>query len=153
VNASSSSGPLAVIERLIAAINQQDLDAFVNCFAPDYQSEQPLHPDRAFSGRDQVRQNWAAVFAGMPDVHWEVLRSAVRGATVWVEVQGSGTRLSDGKRISLGGVLINEVRDGQIVAARIYFDEVTSSGEGIEASIEGLYEGPAGRAASNRTSQ
>jgi ketosteroid isomerase-like protein len=133
---------LAVIERLIDAINRHDLEAFLACVAPDYQSTQPLHPDRTFQGREQVRQNWTAVFAGMPDVQWSVLQSAVNGDTVWIEVQGRGTRASDGAPIEFGGILIQQVRDGQIVAARIYFEEIATDGAGITASIAQLYERP-----------
>ena len=131
--------PLAVIERLLEALNRHDLDAFVACFASDYRSEQPLHPDRAFQGRDQVRQNWAAVFAGMPDVQWDLLRSAVSGDVVWIEVSGRGTRLSDGAHVALGGVLINQVQNEHIVSARIYFDEIAAAGAGIDSSIDELY--------------
>src|SRR3954463_1252993 len=99
-----------VIKRLINAINGHDLDEFMSCIAPGYHSVQPLHPDREFRGSAQVQQNWSAVFAGMPDLNWEVLRWAVDGQTVWIEVHGRGTRVSDGARIELGGVLINEVR-------------------------------------------
>ncbi len=66
----SDTDPLAVIQRLLDAINRHDLEAFLGCIAPDYQSTLPLHPDRTFKGREQVRQNWTAVFAGMPDVQW-----------------------------------------------------------------------------------
>ena len=138
---SSTPFPLAVIERLLEAVNRHDLDAFMACFAPGYHSEQPLHPDRAFQGSDQVRRNWAGVFAGMPDVHWELLRSAIDGTTVWIEVRASGTRVSDGAHVVLGGVLINEVVADRLVAARIYFDEIAQTGEGIDAAIEQLYEG------------
>jgi hypothetical protein len=33
-------------------------------------------PGRAFVGSQQVRRNWAEVFAGVPDFHAELLRSA-----------------------------------------------------------------------------
>ncbi len=137
----SDTDPLAVIERLSDAINRHDLDACLACIAPDYQSTQPLHPDRTFQGREQVRQNWTAVFAGMPDVRWTVLQSAVTGNMVWIEVRARGTRTSDGVHVELGGVLIQEVHDGQIVAARIYFDEIATTGTGIAASITQLYTG------------
>jgi hypothetical protein len=45
-------------------VAQSDLDAFMELFADDYRSEQPAHPNRAFRGADQVRENWASVFAG-----------------------------------------------------------------------------------------
>jgi hypothetical protein len=46
-----------VAERLAAAMNVRDIEAFVALFDEDYDSRQPAHPDRAFHGRDQVRQN------------------------------------------------------------------------------------------------
>ena len=49
-----------VMNRLLAAMNAHDLDAFVACFALDYRSEQPVHPSRAFEGSDKVRENWRA---------------------------------------------------------------------------------------------
>ena len=36
----------AVIERLREAMNRHDPDAMVECFDPDYRSEQPAHPNR-----------------------------------------------------------------------------------------------------------
>ena len=40
-----------MMDRVLAAMNAHDIDAFVACFATDYRSEQPAHPDRAFSGQ------------------------------------------------------------------------------------------------------
>jgi hypothetical protein len=64
-----------ITDRLLAAMNAHDLDAFVACFAVDYESQQPAHPNRAFRGRDQVRKNWQGVFAGIPDFTAEILLS------------------------------------------------------------------------------
>jgi hypothetical protein len=66
----------AVMNQLLAAMNAHDLDAFVACFAPEYHSEQPAHPSRTFDGRDQVRVNWARVFAGVRDFSAELVASA-----------------------------------------------------------------------------
>ena len=41
-----------IMARLGAAITDHDLDAFVSLFATDYQSDQPAHPMRTFSGAD-----------------------------------------------------------------------------------------------------
>ncbi|HVG96369.1 MAG TPA: nuclear transport factor 2 family protein [Chloroflexota bacterium] len=59
--------PRATVERVQRTMNAHDLDTFVACFAPDYASEQPAHPDRAFRGRDQIRHNWARLFASIPE--------------------------------------------------------------------------------------
>jgi hypothetical protein len=39
-----------VLQRMSDAINAHDVDALVSCFANDYKSEQPLHPESAFTG-------------------------------------------------------------------------------------------------------
>lgn len=66
-----------VLERLNAAMNAHDLEALLDCFREDYDSEQPAHPDRGFGGTEQVRANWGAIFAGVPDFKSELLRTAV----------------------------------------------------------------------------
>jgi hypothetical protein len=64
MTAGAEGSPSIVVERLNATVNAHDLDAILACFQDEYQSEQPAHPDRAFQGREQVRQNWSAVFDG-----------------------------------------------------------------------------------------
>jgi ketosteroid isomerase-like protein len=56
----------AVSERLVQAMNAHDLDAQVACFREDYRSEQPAHPARTFTGREQVRQNWSKLLRVQP---------------------------------------------------------------------------------------
>jgi hypothetical protein len=103
-----------VLERLRDAQNGHDLDAFVACFDRQYRSEQPVHPDRAFVGREQVRSNWAEVFAGVPDFQAELLRSADDGDTGWAEWHWQGAR-TDGTRLDMRGVTIFGVREDRIV--------------------------------------
>lgn len=78
-----------VLERLQQALNAHDLAALLVCFAPDFQGDQPLHPDRAFQGPEQVLKNWSVIFQDVPDFHAEVLRSAV----LWEPSGLSGTIL------------------------------------------------------------
>ena len=72
---------------------------------PDYRNETPAHPQRGFTGRDQVRRNWEQIFAAIPDLTAEVLRCAVDGDTVWTEWEHRGTR-PDGSRHLMRGVVI-----------------------------------------------
>jgi ketosteroid isomerase-like protein len=83
--------PADVLARLNAAMNRRDLAAFVACFAPDYESEQPAHPDRRFRGQEQVERNWAAMFAGLPNFRSEIVRSVAHDDTVWIEWRWTGT--------------------------------------------------------------
>jgi len=129
--------PKVVIERLQQAQNQHDLDAFVGCFAPDYQSEQPGHPDRAFRGREQVRKNWSSLFSDMPDFQSELLRSTATDDTVWAEWHWYGT-LADGGQFDWRGVTIFGVQENRIQWGRLYMEPVQESGAGIDATVQSM---------------
>jgi ketosteroid isomerase-like protein len=129
-----------VLERLRDAQNRHDLDAFVACFDPTYDSQQPLHPDRAFVGSQQVRQNWAEIFAGVPDFRAELLRSAEEGDTGWAEWHWHGTR-ADGTRLDMRGVTIFGIRDDRVVWGRLYLEDV-EGGQGIDQAVRHMARGP-----------
>ena len=133
--------PLSVLERLQSALNQHDLDSFVDCFDPDYQSEQPVHPERAFSGRAQVRKNWSAMFSGTPDFHSELVRAASDGEAGWAEFYWSGRR-TDGTRFEMRGMTIFGVRDDRIAWQRLYMEEVEQAGARIDAVVQSLTHKP-----------
>lgn len=126
-----------VIERLVVAMNAHDLDAAAGLIHEDYRSEQPAHPSRAFVGRAQMRANWKAMFTGIPDFHAEIVRSVHDGGTTWSEWRWSGTR-SDGQIFEVRGVTLFEIVDGQIVAGRLYMEDVERDAAGIEQVVEAL---------------
>jgi len=117
-------GARAVLDRLTAAQNEHDLEGMLACFHDDYRSEQPLFPSRSFQGIDQVRANWSALLAAIPDFRAEVLRSAADGDTVFLEVRWTGTK-ADGTPLEERGVLIAGVRDDRISWGRLYIDELS----------------------------
>src|SRR5215218_8389795 len=100
-----------VVQRLDAAMNARDIDAFVACFHEYYESEQPAHPDRAFRGRDRVRRHWSAVFEGVPDFGAQLLRAHAADGTEWSEWRWSGTH-EDGSALDMAGVIVCGVQDG-----------------------------------------
>lgn len=126
-----------VIDRLVAAMNAHDLDAAAGLIHEDYRSEQPVHPGRAFVGRAQMRANWAAMFAGIPDFHAEMRRSVQDGDTVWSEWRWSGTR-TDGQSFEVRGVTLFEITGDQIVAGRLYLEDVERDIVGIEQAVQAL---------------
>lgn len=126
--------PQELAAALALALNAHDVEAFVSLFAPDYDSRQPAHPDRAFVGRDQVRANWSAVFAGVPDFCAELVATAVDVNTLWSEWRWSGTH-EDGSRLEMAGVIVAGVLHGRLTWARLYVEPVESGGEGIEAAV------------------
>ena len=115
--------PKLVFERMIQATNRHDLDAMVACFAPDFRSEQPLHPERDFTGQEGVRKNWSFFFTTVPDIQVDILNEVEEGDTVWAELYYHGIQ-TDGKRFSINGVTIQCIQDGQICWARLYIEPV-----------------------------
>jgi ketosteroid isomerase-like protein len=126
-----------VIDRLAAAVNAHDLDAVAGLIHQDYRSEQPAHPGRAFAGRAQMLANWEAMLTGIPGFCAEICRSVQDGDTTWTEWHWSGTR-SDGQAFEMRGVTLFEVAGGQIVAGRLYLEDVEQDIVSIEQAVEDL---------------
>jgi len=123
-----------VLARLERATNAHDVNALVACFAPDYRNDTPAHPERSFTGRDQVRRNWEQIFAFIPDLTANVLRSAVHGDEAWSEWEHRGTR-RDGSVHMMRGVVIFGVAKGLLTWARFYLEPVQQGGENIDAAV------------------
>jgi len=126
-----------VMDRLLAAINAHDFDAAAGVMHQNYQSEQPTHPGRAFLGRDQMRANWQAMFAGIPDFHAEVLRSVCDGDTIWSEWHWTGTR-DDGQPFEMRGITLFEIAGDYVVAGRLYLENVEREMVDIDQAVENL---------------
>jgi ketosteroid isomerase-like protein len=124
----------SLLTRLERATNTRDLDAVVGCFAPDYRNDTPAHPERSFTGREQVRRNWEQIFAAIPDLTTRVLRSAVNGDEAWTEWEHRGTR-RDGSMHVMRGVVIFGVANGLLAWARFYLEPVREGGENVDAAV------------------
>ena len=129
----ATHGP-AVLARLERATNTHDIDAVVGCFAANYRNDTPVHPERGFTGRDQVRRNWEQIFAAIPDVTATVLRSSVNGDEVWSEWEHRGTR-RDGSAHVMRGVVIFGVADELLSWARFYLEPVQEGGENVDGAV------------------
>ncbi len=112
-----------VIERLQKAQNAHDLEAFLACFAPNFQGNYPLHPDRGFQGIEDVRKNWFTIFDDIPDFHSKLLRSVVEGKTGWAEWYWFGTH-RNGSQFGMRGVTIVGIQADRIEWARLYMETV-----------------------------
>ena len=118
-----------ITESMARAFNRHDLEAFVECFDPDYRSEQPVHPNRGFGGKEQVRKNWSSMFESFPDFRAELMRHSADGDVVWGEWHWKATGLN------MAGVTIMGVEGDQIVWARLYMEPVEENGQGIDEAM------------------
>lgn len=131
---SHTSSALVLIERLKDAVNRHDLESLAGCFADDFLNETPVHPARSFQGREQVRKNWAQIFAGVPDIEADVLGSSVDGVSAWTEWEMRGTR-RDGMRHLMRGVSIFEIGDERFTSVRFYLEPVEDGGAAVDAAV------------------
>jgi ketosteroid isomerase-like protein len=125
---------LTALERLHAAMNRHDLEAMLELFDPDYRSEQPLHPNRGFGGKEQVRKNWSRMLDSFPDFEAELLGHAYSEGTVWSEWRWSATGLN------MAGVTLFGVRDGRIVWGRLYMEPLEEDGKDIDEAVQSITE-------------
>ncbi|GEM_PF-316655 len=130
----AAADPKTVVEKVRRAMNAHDLEGLLALIDPEYESEQPAHPDRVFSGREQVRKNWGAIFTRVPDLRADVLRTIVDGDTVWTEWHWHGVR-ADGTKFDYRGVTLFRIWNGKLMAGRLFMEPVQ------ERKKEGPYGG------------
>jgi ketosteroid isomerase-like protein len=133
----SKLDPLAVVDRLLGAINDHDLEAMVACFDEGYVNETPIHPKRGFRGRDQVRKNWTQIFGTVPQLQAQLIGTAVDGDTVWTEWHMSGGH-RDGAPFEMAGIVIFRVPDTTIASARFYLEPVEQTSGDVNAAVRQL---------------
>ena len=106
-----------MLQVVAKALDGHDLDGIMVHFADDAVFDSPRGPEpwgQRFVGKAQVRQAFAARFAGIPDIRYqddEHLVDGDRGASEWTL---SGTMV-DGTPIEVRGCDLWTFRDGMIV--------------------------------------
>ncbi|MBT2532917.1 nuclear transport factor 2 family protein [Arthrobacter sp. ISL-48] len=123
-----------ILQRLLRSVNAHSLDDLVACFAGDYLNETPVHPQRGFRGREQVRRNWTQIFSQVPDIRARVHGTAGHGDTLWTEWEMSGTR-TDAASFLMRGVVIFGVTKGLISSARFYLEPVEDVSGDVNAAV------------------
>ena len=127
---------LEVIQQMVERTNAHDLGGMAALMHKDYQSEQPFHPARGFGGRAQMKANWGAILAGVPDLRAEVPASVQDGDVVWSEWHWWGTT-EQGQPFDLRAITQFTVRDGLVVRGRLFAELVEQQGGAdINDSVE-----------------
>ncbi|HEV7211822.1 MAG TPA: nuclear transport factor 2 family protein [Blastococcus sp.] len=127
----------ATIAKLRTVMNAHDAEGMAALFAPEYHSEQPAHPNRAFDGHIQVEARWREMFREVPDLVVEVVSEVTVGSTSWVEWIWRGHR-TDGSVFDMRGTtVLGLTRDGLIAEARQYMEPVDHAGA-VEDPVQQL---------------
>lgn len=115
------AAPLAVLRRLVTALNAHDLEDLLACFHPEYESEQPVHPQRGFQGKARLAENWSWVFESFEDFEVQLIDHALQGNTVWTEWRWTGTH-PGGRAFEVRGIMILEVEGELFRCGRLYLE-------------------------------
>jgi ketosteroid isomerase-like protein len=114
---------MQMIKSITAAFDAHDLDGILAHFSDDAVFEGPRGPDRwgqRFVGKSEVRDAFAARFAGIPDIRYQGDEHFVdgdRGASEWT-LSGTSTT---GQRIEVRGCDLWTFRDGKVVKKDSYW--------------------------------
>ena len=114
---------ILLLERMRAALDAHDLDAFLAFFRDDYVGERPRHPGSPVSSRDDVRTNWTEIIRDVPDLQVDVPAAVADGNTIWSEWRAYGTARS-GAALEVRGVIIFGIQDDQVAWSRMYMEPV-----------------------------
>jgi hypothetical protein len=114
----------SLVDRMLRALNQHDLAAFLELFRPDFRSAQPLRPEADFVGRENVRANWAWKLSDpASDFRAQALRWATAPNELWIEWRWTHTT-PEGAAVDLQGICVYGVEDNRFAWARLYIDDV-----------------------------
>ena len=125
------------LTRLLEATNDHDVEGIVACFSEDYVNVTPCHPARDFAGREQVRRNWTAILAAVPDLVAEVADFAQDGDRIWSEWEMRGTR-RDGVPHLMRGVLVFTVEGDRAAHLRFFLEPVDEAPVDADRAVAGL---------------
>jgi ketosteroid isomerase-like protein len=114
---------IQVIKKLQKAMNEHNLDAMLECVDVDYVSEQPFYPDRNFTGREHMQENWTWILKNCPDFVSSLKRYSVSNDTIWAEWHWYGTN-EDSSKFNMLGVTIFKVEGGRITNGRLFMESV-----------------------------
>jgi len=117
----------AIAEKWIAAWNSHSPDKMIPLFTADI-----FYEDVAFGevshGSDELRKFAASEFEGVPDLELKLLRANIHGGHGTIEWTFSGTDkgvFNTGKKFSVRGVSVIDVRDGKISRNLDFYDTAT----------------------------
>ena len=130
----------SLLLQLKEAFNRHDVELLTACFHIDYISEQPIHPNRFFKGRDTVEKNWASNFNEMPDFSVRLLNFITDEKNIWAEWEWHGTR-KDASVLEMRGITIFELVNETIHSARLYMEPVEKNSTGIETAVKQVMHG------------
>jgi steroid delta-isomerase-like uncharacterized protein len=128
IAAYSQTNGQAIAESWIAAWNSHDPDKFARAFTNDIYYEDTTSIGGSAHGSTEVGKLAAGEFAAVPDLKVELVRAAVNNGHGTIEWVFGGTDkdiYKTGKKFSVRGVSVIDVKDGKISRCLDFYDAAT----------------------------
>lgn len=144
-----------IVRGYFAAIDARELEAAVAMWAP--QGVENVHGQGSFSGREGVREFVSGLLEAIPDLRFEILSTTTEGERCGVHWRMRGTFAGPGMLnglaptghpLTLEGVDLLTVRDGQILGNEVFTDTMAGPrqigmmpplGSGAERRLMGAF--------------
>jgi ketosteroid isomerase-like protein len=120
-----SHANVQAVERLIAAVNERDLDGYLACCTEDIRLRPPWAPvEGTYEGRDAIRRFFADVKDTLPDFRLSIESAeSIGAARVLVFLRASVSGRASGIPVAaMVGGRAGEARDAREVATATIFD-------------------------------
>ena len=118
-------------EQAIAAINERNLDRYLQMLDDSFTMESEMLP-APLKGREAMRQFFESYFKGIPDLRLEIEQIIASGDYVVLRSHLTGTHRgplmgipATNKRIDTHGCNVVQIRNGKAVKSRLYADNAT----------------------------
>ncbi|WP_328475799.1 nuclear transport factor 2 family protein [Actinoplanes sp. NBC_00393] len=117
-----------IVEQLLGAAREQDIETFAALMAPDGYLEWPYRPPGVparVQGRDEIRRHLAATADGLIRLGEHrnvVMHETTDPEVVIVEYESHGTVVATGAPFEQAVIAVFRVRDGRIVSCRDYIN-------------------------------
>jgi steroid delta-isomerase-like uncharacterized protein len=124
---SAGKGRTVVAEKWIAAWNSHDPDKMLPVFTDDVYYEDVAYGEVS-RGHAELRKFAASEFEAVPDLELKLVRASIQGDHGTIEWSFSGTDkgvYKTGKKFTVRGVSVIDVRDGKISRSLDFYDSGT----------------------------
>lgn len=108
--------PLELLQKFAAGWNAHDVDALLECMTDDgiFYGSAGVEPYGAiFTGTDELRSSYSALWEIFPDAAWNEVQHFIAGDRAVTEWRFTGTK-ADGSKVNVRGCDVFLIRDGKI---------------------------------------
>jgi steroid delta-isomerase-like uncharacterized protein len=115
----------------MTAMNAHDPDRFAKLHDDSYLLESDSFPS-PIRGPEGAKRNTTIYLKAFPDLHFDIQQMIARGDYIVTRWRATGMNDGElngmppsGKRVSINGCSVSEIRNGRAIKTTMYFDQLT----------------------------